>query len=205
MIDYNLVEHEWFSDLYDIREQWIPAYFKDVFMSGFMRVTSRSESENSFFDRHYLWLHNKIFQKIPEKYIVQRWTKAAMSKPVSDKDGRAIDVPQLYSDRKSLTTELWQEVYSCVSVAEYDEEDMNFLIEKLDMIDKRSFPANKKDKMKEMEKYVVFKRHEKLVIQLPAKSKNKGRVRGKRIESQLLKALKNRGTEKSYCKTCGRQ
>ncbi|XP_074283491.1 protein FAR1-RELATED SEQUENCE 5-like [Silene latifolia] len=51
MIDYNLVEHEWFSYLYDIREQWIPAYFKDIFMSGLIRVTSRSESENSFFDR----------------------------------------------------------------------------------------------------------------------------------------------------------
>ncbi|XP_074316111.1 protein FAR1-RELATED SEQUENCE 5-like [Silene latifolia] len=41
----------WFSDLYDLREQWLPAYFKDVSMSGLMRVTSRSESENSFFDR----------------------------------------------------------------------------------------------------------------------------------------------------------
>ncbi|XP_074283157.1 protein FAR1-RELATED SEQUENCE 5-like [Silene latifolia] len=51
MTDYQLVEHEWFSDLYDLREQWIPAYFKDVSMSGLMRVTSRSESENSFFDR----------------------------------------------------------------------------------------------------------------------------------------------------------
>ncbi|XP_074297733.1 protein FAR1-RELATED SEQUENCE 5-like [Silene latifolia] len=51
MTDYQLVEHEWFSDLYDLREQWIPTYFKDVSMSGLMRVTSRSESENSFFDR----------------------------------------------------------------------------------------------------------------------------------------------------------
>ncbi|XP_074320545.1 protein FAR1-RELATED SEQUENCE 5-like [Silene latifolia] len=51
MLDYQLVEHEWFSDLYDLRERWMPAYFKDVSMSGLMRVTSRSESENSFFDR----------------------------------------------------------------------------------------------------------------------------------------------------------
>ncbi|XP_074292534.1 uncharacterized protein LOC141619421 [Silene latifolia] len=34
-----------------VREQWIPAYFKYVSMSGLMRVTSRSESENSLFDR----------------------------------------------------------------------------------------------------------------------------------------------------------
>ncbi|XP_074291960.1 protein FAR1-RELATED SEQUENCE 5-like [Silene latifolia] len=200
MTDYQLVEQEWFSDLYDIREQWILAYFKDVSMSGLIRATLRSESENNFFDRfltphltlvkfwvcydsaleaqrhkksklnsdnkhseiprktyshnifkdfqtelvaalsdcrfkdvdkidetkiyiltdlqmpnklwnvayspdnivitcscsmfqrmgvlcrHYLWvLHNQDFQKIPEQYIMQRWTKAAMSKPIFDK------------------------------------------------------------------------------------------------------------------------
>ncbi|XP_074300511.1 protein FAR1-RELATED SEQUENCE 5-like [Silene latifolia] len=52
MTDYQLVEHEWFSDLYNLEgTKWIPAYFKDVSMSGLMRVTSRSESENSFFDK----------------------------------------------------------------------------------------------------------------------------------------------------------
>ncbi|XP_074297975.1 protein FAR1-RELATED SEQUENCE 5-like [Silene latifolia] len=223
MTDYQHVEHEWFSDLYDLREQWIPAYFKDVSMSGLMRFTSRSESENSFLDRfltphltlvefwvcyesaleaqrhkqsklnsdnkhseiprktklnlevhasemyshnifkdfqtklvatlsdcrfkdvekidetkiyiltdlqmpnkswnvayspdnmeitcscsmfqrmgllcrHCLWiLHNQDFQKIPEQYITQRWTKAAMSKHVFDKDGKLIDVSQKFS------------------------------------------------------------------------------------------------------------
>ncbi|XP_074315322.1 protein FAR1-RELATED SEQUENCE 5-like [Silene latifolia] len=209
------------ANLYDLKEQWIPAYFKDVSMSGLMRVTSRSESENSFFDsaleaqRHKqsklnsenkhseiprktksnlevhasemyshnifkdfqtelvaalsdcrfkdvekidetkiyiltdlqmpnkswnvayspdnmeitcsvlcfgewaccasnrLWiLHNQDFQKIPEQYIMQRWTKAAMSKPVFDKDGKLIDVSQKFSDRKSLRIELWQEKFS---------------------------------------------------------------------------------------------
>ncbi|XP_074315805.1 uncharacterized protein LOC141652044 [Silene latifolia] len=167
-------------------------------MSGLMRVTSRSESENSFFDRFLtphltlveFWVcyesaleaqrhkqsklnsdnkHSEIprktksnlevhasemyshnifkdfqtelalpldstqprFSKIPNKDITQRWTKAAMSKPVFDKDGKLIDVSQKFSDRKSLSTELWQEVYSCVSVAECDDNDMKLLIEKL--------------------------------------------------------------------------
>ncbi|XP_074297946.1 protein FAR1-RELATED SEQUENCE 5-like [Silene latifolia] len=161
MTDYQLVEHEWFSNLYDIREQWIPAYFKDVSMSGLMRVTSRSESKNSFFDRHCLWiLHNQDFQKIPEQYIMQRWTKAAMSKPVFDKDGKLIDVSQKFSDWKSLSTELWQEVYvgaGVLHVAECDDNDMKLLIEKLrdiilDMISNRSVPAKKKYKKKEIEK-----------------------------------------------------
>ncbi|XP_074297186.1 protein FAR1-RELATED SEQUENCE 1-like [Silene latifolia] len=73
----------------------------------------------------------KIFEKYRNEDITQRWTKAAMSKPVFDKDGKLIDVSQKFSDRKSLSTELWQEVYSCVSVAECDDNDMKLLIEKL--------------------------------------------------------------------------
>ena len=34
---------------FQIRSTWIPAYFTDLPMSGLMRTTSRSESENSFF------------------------------------------------------------------------------------------------------------------------------------------------------------
>ncbi|GJU19270.1 FAR1-related sequence 5-like protein [Tanacetum coccineum] len=42
-------ENKWLSDMYNIRNRWIPAYFKDVELCGLMRTTSRSESENSFF------------------------------------------------------------------------------------------------------------------------------------------------------------
>ncbi|KAK9698629.1 hypothetical protein RND81_08G119100 [Saponaria officinalis] len=51
MIDYDLIYHPWFTLLFEMREEWIPTYFKDIFMGGLMRVTSRSESENNFFDR----------------------------------------------------------------------------------------------------------------------------------------------------------
>ncbi|XP_074291248.1 protein FAR1-RELATED SEQUENCE 5-like [Silene latifolia] len=49
-VSYQLFQDEYFKTRLN-REQWIPAYFKDVSMSSLMRVTSRSESENSFFDR----------------------------------------------------------------------------------------------------------------------------------------------------------
>lgn len=47
--DYDLMDHPWLSNLYGIRDMWIPAFFRDVPMSGLMKTTSRSESENSFF------------------------------------------------------------------------------------------------------------------------------------------------------------
>ncbi|XP_021741423.1 protein FAR1-RELATED SEQUENCE 5-like [Chenopodium quinoa] len=49
MVEYHLEEHEWLGYMYKIRNKWIPAYFRDVFLGGIMRTTSRSESENNFF------------------------------------------------------------------------------------------------------------------------------------------------------------
>ncbi|XP_074301443.1 protein FAR1-RELATED SEQUENCE 5-like [Silene latifolia] len=46
---YGLTDNEWLDTMFDKRASWIPAYFRDLFMGGLMRTTSRSESENSFF------------------------------------------------------------------------------------------------------------------------------------------------------------
>ncbi|WJX56896.1 hypothetical protein P8452_42510 [Trifolium repens] len=50
--DYNLEGNGWLSKMYGLRSMWIPAYFKDVFIAGILRTTSRSESENSFFGNY---------------------------------------------------------------------------------------------------------------------------------------------------------
>lgn len=47
--EFNLNNHGWLANMYDIRDMWIPAYFRDLFLGGIMRTTSRSESENNFF------------------------------------------------------------------------------------------------------------------------------------------------------------
>ncbi|VFQ85743.1 unnamed protein product [Cuscuta campestris] len=49
LVDYELDSDSWFCNLFAIRKSWIPAYFRDLFMIGLLRTTSRSESENSFF------------------------------------------------------------------------------------------------------------------------------------------------------------
>ncbi|XP_056697679.1 protein FAR1-RELATED SEQUENCE 5-like [Spinacia oleracea] len=43
-------EERW-TKIYDKREMWIPAYFRDLFWCGIMRTTSRSESENNFYTK----------------------------------------------------------------------------------------------------------------------------------------------------------
>ncbi|XP_022024460.1 protein FAR1-RELATED SEQUENCE 5-like [Helianthus annuus] len=47
--EFNLEDNEWLSDIFALRESWIPAYCRMEHMSGLMRTTSRSESENHFF------------------------------------------------------------------------------------------------------------------------------------------------------------
>ncbi|KAH6812267.1 hypothetical protein C2S51_026029 [Perilla frutescens var. frutescens] len=49
MVDFDLTEHSWFRSLFEIRQYWIPAYFRDYAISGLCRTTSISESMNSFF------------------------------------------------------------------------------------------------------------------------------------------------------------
>lgn len=49
MKDFKLTDHDWLNSIYTIRELWIPAYYRHERMSGLMRTSSRSESENHFF------------------------------------------------------------------------------------------------------------------------------------------------------------
>ncbi|PNY00107.1 protein FAR1-related sequence 5-like [Trifolium pratense] len=49
MCRFECDKNKWLSHMFDIRSMWIPAYFKEVFLAGILRTTSRSESENSFY------------------------------------------------------------------------------------------------------------------------------------------------------------
>ncbi|GJS18834.1 FAR1-related sequence 5-like protein [Tanacetum coccineum] len=45
---YNLSQNTWLSDMYAIRERWVPGYFRELPFCGLMKTTSRSESSNAF-------------------------------------------------------------------------------------------------------------------------------------------------------------
>jgi hypothetical protein len=49
ILQYGLEGNTWLASKFGIRQSWIPAYFRDVFLAGLLRTTSRSESENAFF------------------------------------------------------------------------------------------------------------------------------------------------------------
>ncbi|XP_076918240.1 protein FAR1-RELATED SEQUENCE 3-like [Bidens hawaiensis] len=45
MNEYGLQDHEWLSEMYAIRDQWVPGYFRDVPMCCLMKTTSRFQKE----------------------------------------------------------------------------------------------------------------------------------------------------------------
>ncbi|GJT29490.1 FAR1-related sequence 5-like protein [Tanacetum coccineum] len=47
--DFELKSNNWLRDMFELRFNWIPAYYRNQPMSGLMRTTSWSESENYFF------------------------------------------------------------------------------------------------------------------------------------------------------------
>nr|GEX10581.1 FAR1 DNA binding domain, zinc finger, SWIM-type, MULE transposase domain, FHY3/FAR1 family [Tanacetum cinerariifolium] len=51
MDEFDLGSHKWLCDLYNMRHRWIPGFLNDEDMFGLMRTTSRSESENRYFNR----------------------------------------------------------------------------------------------------------------------------------------------------------
>ncbi|XP_076936332.1 protein FAR1-RELATED SEQUENCE 1-like [Bidens hawaiensis] len=50
MHDFHLTDHEWLTDIYEMRSSWIPAFYRDENMSGLMRTSSRSEKFFAHFD-----------------------------------------------------------------------------------------------------------------------------------------------------------
>ncbi|XP_035843906.1 uncharacterized protein LOC118490397 [Helianthus annuus] len=49
MSTFGLENHEWLKDMYDLRFDWIPAYYHGEDLAGLIRTTLRCESENYFF------------------------------------------------------------------------------------------------------------------------------------------------------------
>ncbi|XP_076903992.1 protein FAR1-RELATED SEQUENCE 5-like [Bidens hawaiensis] len=47
MTEFKLNDHDWLKQMYAIREQWVPGYFKDIPMCCLMKTTSRCESSNA--------------------------------------------------------------------------------------------------------------------------------------------------------------
>ncbi|KAK9667988.1 hypothetical protein RND81_13G026600 [Saponaria officinalis] len=78
---YELSENEWLTQIFEMRESWIPSYFRDTYLGGIMRTTSRSEFENSFFS-HFTNPHLSLVEfwmRFQTAMDGQRWKHSKLT------------------------------------------------------------------------------------------------------------------------------
>ena len=129
---YNLNDNKWLSDMYELRDRWIPAYFRHVPMCGLMKTTSRSESSNAFFQ---IYSHKGntfvqfmlCFESAMEK---QRYTQRCLDNKENESnlslltelaiEQHARDV-YTHSIFREVQNEIHKGLYSCSQISSHSE------------------------------------------------------------------------------------
>ncbi|XP_074335536.1 protein FAR1-RELATED SEQUENCE 5-like [Apium graveolens] len=95
IVEYKLESNPWLTELFNIRNEWIPAYFSDIEMAGLLRTTSRSESSNSFFQHFHESGHTLVefYSSFESAMDKQRLKNAEDDK----RSGIEIDASKLYT------------------------------------------------------------------------------------------------------------
>ncbi|KAK9704712.1 hypothetical protein RND81_07G006700 [Saponaria officinalis] len=269
--EFGLEDNRWLSTMFDMKEYWIPAYFRDLHMGDIMSTTQRSESENSFFKkfenhygtliefwlryesamdhrsasveltniedsekrktfsvqynvmtsdvlctcklferrglicRHIFWVFsNKLLRRIPEKYIMSRWSKDALRGPVYDLDDNIIQNYDAANEFQLEMSKVWSDFYNIISLVTNKEPDT---LRNLQMVLKEFKetiePTNERlSKEQEMEMLIGCSAVNEVRILPPRQSKNKGS--GKRMVTAKKKAIKKAKKPKRRCGNCKR-
>ncbi|KAI3516261.1 hypothetical protein L1887_15172 [Cichorium endivia] len=159
MVEYKLEDNKWLKDMFDLRRSWIPAYFRNVPLSGLMRTTSRSESENSTFNRvsHHGYTLNNFMNAFESAMERQRHNQIKLDfdtsiiipiikTPLEDLEKHA---SMVYTRKIFLTVQndIVQSLLSCAqkSVTSGDVTDICIVKEKKQNISKKTVAKRKED------------------------------------------------------------
>ncbi|KAL2922832.1 Protein FAR1-RELATED SEQUENCE 5, partial [Bienertia sinuspersici] len=83
--------------------------------------------------RHILWvMKEKGLKSLPAAYIKTRWTKAAMNMPMFDLGGNLIEDTTNMEAVKKKVGHLWSEIFTCVSMAENNEDCLDDFMKLID-------------------------------------------------------------------------
>ncbi|XP_057532953.1 protein FAR1-RELATED SEQUENCE 5-like [Amaranthus tricolor] len=335
MTKYNLQTDKWFTSIFSIRDQWIPAYFRDIPLGGILRTTSRSESVNSFFnhfsnphmtlvefymsyesamdaqrykqdklnaeslhtnpqyktplpiEKHagevytrkiFFLFQNEVYKscfktyiqsieknesvesitvldstvskmykvnfilgssidelkvdcdcklfkrigilcshaicvmsarqitQIPKQYVLDRWTKLALKKPIFDLHGNLIEESKKCNNVGKLLGEVWCEIFNCVGLAQRSESDLQSLLQNLKDISRKLEESDDVrvdiTKEQQIELLVGTSSSSTMEIQNPIQSKNKGKRQS--IIGEKEQTIEQSKKPKRKCKTCGK-
>ncbi|KAH9618334.1 hypothetical protein KSS87_004025 [Heliosperma pusillum] len=165
--------------------------------------------------RHALCvLREQGVKKVPSEYLINRWSKLATYKPIFSSDGQLLTDCRSVEVQKNKVSELWSELFTCVSVVEqspvYCDELLDMLRGLKDRVlavtsvidDSRNSGIGKKmDKNAEIGMLLGTSLPSEIKVLPPRQCKNKGS--GKRLISQREKAGEVSKRPLRRCKACG--
>ncbi|KAL2926334.1 Protein FAR1-RELATED SEQUENCE 5 [Bienertia sinuspersici] len=117
-------------------------------------------------------------KSLPAAYVKTRWTKATMNMPMFDLGGNLIEDTTKMEVVKKKVGHLWSEIFTCVSMAENNEDCLDDVMKLIDgfkqsLLLRGNLQASA-DKGKQMETLLHCPLPKEITILDPNKSKNKG-------------------------------
>ncbi|XP_057546008.1 protein FAR-RED IMPAIRED RESPONSE 1-like [Amaranthus tricolor] len=142
--------------------------------------------------------------QIPKQYVLDRWTKLALKKPIFYLHGNLIEDRKKFDNVGKLLGEVWCEIFNCVGLAQRSESDLQSLLQNLkDMSRKLEESDDVRvdiTKEQQIELLVGTSSSSTIEIQNPIQSKNKGRRQ--RIIGEKEQTIEQSKKPKRKCKTC---
>ncbi|XP_074300941.1 uncharacterized protein LOC141632280 [Silene latifolia] len=166
--------------------------------------------------RHVLCvLKDQGFKKVPSKYLLGRWSELATCKPIFSYDGQLLANCRAVDVHKNKISELWSELFTCVSLVELTPLYCDELLDILRGFKERviigrsvandsgnSGIGQKKDKIAEIGILLGTSVPSEIKVLPPRQCKNKGS--GKRPISQRVKAGEVSKKPLRRCTACGK-
>ncbi|XP_010666026.1 protein FAR1-RELATED SEQUENCE 9-like [Beta vulgaris subsp. vulgaris] len=155
--------------------------------------------------RHVLWVYKaKHLNKLPDKYILIRWTKEAHKSDIHEfdenfpKDCGKVEMKQI------KLGELWTEIYIYNGLVEERDEDIDALIENLRGFRKSIKSGEDNTSMTKdqvIQELIGCSAPNEVTIKVPEKANNKGR---KRLKSVKEKTITKQQKQLRRCRLCNK-
>ncbi|XP_074310089.1 protein FAR1-RELATED SEQUENCE 1-like [Silene latifolia] len=105
-----LSDNEWLKEKFNIRNMWVPAYFRDMFLGDIIDQVRNKTYKVGFkkddvsvvctckkFERHGILCRHALcvfkdrgIQKVPSDYLLSRWSKLATCQPIVGPNGQLL-------------------------------------------------------------------------------------------------------------------
>ncbi|XP_074265532.1 protein FAR1-RELATED SEQUENCE 5-like [Silene latifolia] len=214
---HGLSDNEWLQKNVKDRER------KKDYKVGYKTAEVKLVCNCKKFERHGILCRHILcvlkdygFEKIPSEYLLNRWSKLATCQPIFNSDGQLLADCRSVDAQKNKLTELWSEMFTCVSLVEQSPVNCDELLTILREFKERvlaettssvaddggnSSIGKKRDKNAEIGMLLGTSVPSEITILPPRQCKNKGS--GKRMISQRERAGEVNKKPLRRCKACG--